>query len=63
MKSGIRLALTVWLALATCVWLSAPSFAQKNQTAALTARITELSRAGKYSDDRLWQSGVQPDAR
>jgi hypothetical protein len=37
MKSGHRLALTVWLALATSTWLSTPSFAQKNRTATLTA--------------------------
>lgn len=49
-KSGNRLAFAVWLALVTTCCFSAPSLAQKNETAALTAEITELSRAGKYSE-------------
>jgi CHAT domain-containing protein/Tfp pilus assembly protein PilF len=49
MKSGNRLVLIVSLALVASACLSAPSFAQ-NETAALNARITELSRAGKYSE-------------
>jgi CHAT domain-containing protein/tetratricopeptide (TPR) repeat protein len=50
MKSGNRLALTIWLALVASACLAAPSSAQKNQTAALSARIAELDRAGKYSE-------------
>ena len=50
MKSTNRLALMVWLALVTSAGFSAPSSAQKNEVASLNARITELSRAGKYSE-------------
>ena len=50
MKSGNRWALTLWLALAASSSLTAPSLAQKGETAALSARINELSRAGKYSE-------------
>lgn len=50
MKSGNRLALTLWLALLASSGLAAPCFAQKGDTAALSARINELSRAGKYSE-------------
>lgn len=50
MKSRNRLALAMWLALIASACLSAPSSAQRNETAALSAKITELSRAGKYSE-------------
>jgi Tetratricopeptide repeat/CHAT domain len=42
--------LTLWLALAASSSLTAPSLAQKGETAALSARINELSRTGKYSE-------------
>src|SRR5438874_10446121 len=45
-----RVILLAGLALLACSCLSAPSFAQKGETAALSARITEFSRAGKYSE-------------
>jgi CHAT domain-containing protein/Tfp pilus assembly protein PilF len=48
MKSGNRLALTMWLALIASVCLTAPSSAQG--VAARGAHIEELSRAGKYSE-------------
>jgi CHAT domain-containing protein/Tfp pilus assembly protein PilF len=48
MKSGSRLALTMWLALIASVCLTAPSSAQG--VAARGAHIEELSRAGKYSE-------------
>ena len=38
------------LALLACACLGASCFAQKGDTAALSARIAELSRAGKYSE-------------
>ncbi|MDB5639641.1 MAG: hypothetical protein JWP51_4549 [Bradyrhizobium sp.] len=50
MKSGNRLVLTVWLALVTGACLGAPASAQKNETAGLSAKIAELSRAGRYSE-------------
>ena len=50
MKSHNRLVLMLWLTLVMSPCLSAPSAAQKNETAALSARIAELSRAGKYSE-------------
>src|ERR1700743_814126 len=50
MKSGNRLALTMGLALVASACLGASSFAQKSDTAALSARIAELSRTGKYSE-------------
>ena len=50
MKSGNRLALVAALALATSAGFSAPSSAQKSEVAALSARIAELSRAGKYAE-------------
>jgi tetratricopeptide (TPR) repeat protein len=50
MKSGNRLALAVWLALVTSSCFSAPSFEQNSETAKLSTEITELSRAGKYSE-------------
>jgi hypothetical protein len=45
-----RLALTASLVLVASVYFGAPSFAQKSEVAALNARITELNRAGKYSE-------------
>jgi CHAT domain-containing protein/Tfp pilus assembly protein PilF len=50
MKSGNRLALTLWLALAAGSSLTAPSLAQKGDVAALSTKINELSRAGKYAE-------------
>jgi hypothetical protein len=60
MKSGNRLVLIASLALVASVCLGAPSFAH-NETAALNARITELNRAGKYSEaiplaQRRWRT-------
>ena len=49
MRSGNRLALTLWLALIAGIGLTAPSSAQKNDAAARSAGIAELSRAGKYA--------------
>ena len=48
MKSGNRWALTLWLALAASSSLVVPSLA--GDTAALSAKINELSRAGKYAE-------------
>src|ERR1700761_5141448 len=50
MKSGNRLALTMGLALVASACLGTSSFAQKSDTAGLSARIAELSRTGKYSE-------------
>jgi hypothetical protein len=50
MKSCNRLAFSLCLALLSSTCLSAPSSAQKGETAALSARINELSRAGKYAE-------------
>jgi CHAT domain-containing protein/Tfp pilus assembly protein PilF len=50
MKSGNRLALMTGLALITSACFGTSCFAQKSDTAALSARISELSRAGKYSE-------------
>jgi CHAT domain-containing protein/Tfp pilus assembly protein PilF len=50
MKSGNRLALTLGLALVASACLGNSCFAQKNDTAALSARLAELGRAGKYSE-------------
>ncbi len=50
MNSRNRLILLAALALLATTCLSAPSSAQKGETAALSARINELSRAGKYSE-------------
>jgi CHAT domain-containing protein len=49
MKSGNRLALTMWLALVTSACLATPSLCQGNGVAARSAEIAELGRAGKYS--------------
>jgi CHAT domain-containing protein/tetratricopeptide (TPR) repeat protein len=45
-----RVFLLAGLALLASTSLSAPSLAQKGETAALSAKINELSRAGKYSE-------------
>jgi hypothetical protein len=45
-----RFALTLSLALAAGTCLTAPSLAQKGDAAALSAKINELSRAGKYAE-------------
>jgi CHAT domain-containing protein/Tfp pilus assembly protein PilF len=50
MISGNRLVLTACLALVASFCFGAPSFAQKNGVAALSARIAELNRAGQYSE-------------
>jgi hypothetical protein len=50
MKSGNRLALTMWQALIASACIAAPSSAQKSNVAARSAQIAELSRAGKYSE-------------
>ncbi len=50
MKSRNRLVLMVWLTLVASTCLSVPSSAQKNEVAALSARIAELNRAGKYAE-------------
>ena len=44
------LVVTLWLALAASTSLTAPSFAQTGDTAALSAKINALSRAGKYAE-------------
>ena len=48
MKSGNRLVLMAWLVLAASAGMTAPSRA--GEVAATSARIAELSRAGKYSE-------------
>jgi hypothetical protein len=48
MKSGNRLVLMAWLALAASAGLASPSSA--DEVPATSARIAELSRAGKYSE-------------
>jgi CHAT domain-containing protein/Tfp pilus assembly protein PilF len=45
-----RLVFSLWLALLASTGLSAPSSAQKGDTAALSAKINELGRAGKYAE-------------
>jgi CHAT domain-containing protein/Tfp pilus assembly protein PilF len=50
MNSRNRVILLTGLALLASSCLSAPSSAQRGETAALSAKITELSRAGKYSE-------------
>jgi hypothetical protein len=42
--------LVVWLALVLSAGFGTTSSVQKNEVAALNAGITELSRAGKYSE-------------
>src|ERR1700682_4879594 len=48
MKSDNRIVLTLWLALVISACLTAPSSA--GEVAALSAKIAELGRAGKYSE-------------
>ena len=48
MKSRNRFALSLWLALAASTCLTTPSLAQS--AARADAKITELSKAGKYSE-------------
>ena len=50
MKSRHRLVFSLCLALLASTSLSAPSYAQKGDTAALSAKINELGRAGKYTE-------------
>jgi hypothetical protein len=50
MKSRNRLIFSVCLALLSGTCLSAPSPAQKGDVAALSAKIRELGRAGKYAE-------------
>jgi CHAT domain-containing protein/Tfp pilus assembly protein PilF len=50
MISVNRLLLILWLALAASTCLTAPSLAQKSDVVALSAKISELSGAGKYSE-------------
>ena len=57
MKSRNRLVFTVCLALLSSTWLSRPSLAQKSETAALSAKINELSRAGKYAEAMVLAQG------
>jgi CHAT domain-containing protein len=45
-----RLVFSLCLALLAGICVSAPSSAQKSDTAALSAKINELSRAGKYAE-------------
>jgi len=50
MKSRNRFAFSLCLALLSGTCLGAPSSAQKGETAALSAKIDVLSRAGKYAE-------------
>ena len=50
MNSCNRLVFSLCLALLATTSLSAPSVAQKSDTAALSAKINELGRAGKYAE-------------
>jgi CHAT domain-containing protein len=50
MKSRHRLIFSVCLALLSGTCLAAPSLAQKGDVAALSAKINELGRAGKYAE-------------
>ena len=50
MKSGNRSALMVALALGMNAGLGAPSLAQQGEVIATSAKIAELSRAGKYAE-------------
>jgi tetratricopeptide (TPR) repeat protein len=45
-----RLVLTLSLALAASTWLTTRSLAQTGNAAALSAKINELGRAGKYAE-------------
>ena len=55
MKSRHRLIFSVCLALLSGTCLSAPSLAQKGDVAALSAKINELGRAGKYAEATPWR--------
>ena len=50
MKSPSRLIFSVCLALLSGTCLSAPSLAQKGDAAALSVKIRDLGRAGKYAE-------------
>ena len=50
MKSARRFALIVSLMLVANIFVSVPTFAQQDEAAALSARVVELYRAGKYSE-------------
>jgi CHAT domain-containing protein len=50
MKSRHQLVFSVWLAFWASTCFSTPSAAQKGETAALSAKINDLSRAGKYAE-------------
>ena len=50
MNSRNRLVFSLCLALVASSCLSAPSLAQKSDPAALSAKINELGRAGKYAE-------------
>ena len=50
MNSRTRVVLLAGLTLFASTCLSAPSSAQKSETAAVSAKIDELSRAGKYAE-------------
>ncbi|KRR26131.1 hypothetical protein CQ14_26960 [Bradyrhizobium lablabi] len=50
MESRNRLIFSVCLALLSGTCLSAPSLAQKGDLAAVSAKVNELSRAGKYAE-------------
>ncbi|MBR1193450.1 tetratricopeptide repeat protein [Bradyrhizobium sp. AUGA SZCCT0160] len=50
MNSRTRVILLAGLTLFASTCLSAPSSAQKSETAALSAKINDLSRAGKYAE-------------
>ena len=50
MKSSHRLIFSVCLALFSGTCLSAPSLAQKGDIAALSGKVIELRRAGKYAE-------------
>src|SRR4029453_16419075 len=60
MKSRHRLIFSVCLALLSGTCLSTPLLAQKGDVAALSAKINELGRAGKYTEAvALAQSQVE----
>ena len=68
MKSRNRLALTVWLALGASVCLSAPSLAQKGETAALSTKIAgveslRLVNAERVCDTKFQWLGFGNDTR
>jgi hypothetical protein len=55
-----RLVLTLSLALAASTWLTVPSLAQTGNAAALSAKINELGRAGKYAEAVPLAQGQKP---